>query len=231
MARHSATRLNEILRIVGGKRYLEIGVASGQTFSRIEADVKVAVDPKFRFDYSSLGSAKVSYVECTSDNYFVNHCNSQFDVIFLDGLHTFEQTLRDLIHALNVCRSGGVIVIDDVMPLDFAGSLKSMRQMREFRLSHADQSPMHWWGDVFKLVPAIHDFFLTIDFRTAVEGKIQTVVVKRKPSTPRVPHFSDLADIAKLEFRDIKAIEHLWRLGSEFQVYEFLRDPNAGSLR
>lgn len=222
MARHSATRLNEILRIVGGERYLEIGVAGGQTFSRIEADIKVAVDPKFRFEKSSLGSGKVEYFECTSDHYFIEHCNMQFDVIFIDGLHTFEQTLRDLINALNVCRSGGVVVIDDVLPLDYAGSLKSMREMREFRHSQSDQSPMHWWGDVFKLVPVIHDFFLTIDFRTAKEGKAQTIAVKRKPTLPRVPHFRDFGDIAKLEFDNIKTIEHLWRLCDEPELYEFL---------
>ena len=42
--------------------------------------------------------------------------DAQFDVIYLDGLHTVEQTLRDLLNALPHLQPQGVIVIDDVRP-------------------------------------------------------------------------------------------------------------------
>src|ERR1022692_2180630 len=78
--------------------YLEIGVHSGETFHAVKAKRKVAVDPKFAISPENReASDVVVYHEVTSDIYFGELASSdeQFDVIFLDGLHTLEQTLRD----------------------------------------------------------------------------------------------------------------------------------------
>jgi Methyltransferase domain len=101
-------------------RYLEIGVCEGRTFDRVEAPVKVAVDPEFRFDHTSAERRVpgTTYHQITSDEYFgrVVEPDARFDVIYLDGLHTVEQTLRDLLNALPHLQSQGVILIDDVRP-------------------------------------------------------------------------------------------------------------------
>ena len=47
----------------------------------------------------------------------------QFDVIYLDGLHVFEQTLRDLMNALHHLQPHGVIVVDDTRPPTYLASL------------------------------------------------------------------------------------------------------------
>ena len=40
----------------------------------------------------------------TSDNYFSNNKNNLFDLIFLDGLHTYEQTIKDIFNSLKTLK-------------------------------------------------------------------------------------------------------------------------------
>jgi hypothetical protein len=43
-------------------------------------------------------------------------------VIFIDGLHTFEQTLQDSYNSLNYLAQGGVIILHDCNPPSEASS-------------------------------------------------------------------------------------------------------------
>ena len=222
MAQHSADRINRILGLIGGSSYLEVGVASGETFKRVRAESKVAVDPNFKFDTTELSGTGIAFFECTSDEFFADHIDSQFDLIFLDGLHTFEQTLRDLICALNIVSEKGLIIIDDVFPEDYAGSLKTMREMRQYRISQADSGPMHWWGDVYKLIPFIHDYLPALDYRTAIHGKKQTIVAPSKSTASRDVFFSEMLQIANLQFSDLEKCTELWKFYEESELDVFV---------
>ena len=69
-------------------RYLEIGCASNLCFNSIVADHKVGVDP-----------ARGGTIRATSDAFFQTN-KETFDVIFVDGLHTYGQVRRDAINGL-----------------------------------------------------------------------------------------------------------------------------------
>jgi hypothetical protein len=43
-------RINRLAKLIDAQSYLEIGVASGETFFRVDCPRKVAVDPRFQFD-------------------------------------------------------------------------------------------------------------------------------------------------------------------------------------
>lgn len=74
--------------------YLEIGVSFCDTFHAVRAKWKVAVDPAFGFT-PPPNTPEVRYCAVTSDECFGDPVvNDVFDVIYLDGLDTFEQTLR-----------------------------------------------------------------------------------------------------------------------------------------
>ena len=89
-------RLNAIREMIGATSYLEIGVYAGATFFAIDVARKVAVDAKLRFDRSEHADPRASFFEMTSNDYFLGPgIGERFDLIFLDGLHTFEQTLID----------------------------------------------------------------------------------------------------------------------------------------
>ena len=61
------------------KNYLEIGCDKNQLFSKVNINNKIGVDPV------SGGN-----VRKTSDDFFKEN-KSSFDIVFIDGLHTYEQ--------------------------------------------------------------------------------------------------------------------------------------------
>ena len=91
---------------ISAKKYLEIGMGPGINFHAIECDYKVCVDP--------TPTEPVTYT-LTSDDFFKQN-NETFDVIFIDGLHWFEQVYRDIVNSLNVLSDGGIIICHDMNP-------------------------------------------------------------------------------------------------------------------
>lgn len=102
--------LNLIARRIGATRYLEIGVQDGETFSRVKVRKKTGVDPDKR---------SAATVFETSDAYFqALHPRSRFDLVFVDGLHTRDQVVRDVLNSLRHLSPSGVIVVHDCDPPD-----------------------------------------------------------------------------------------------------------------
>ena len=55
----------------------------------------------------------------TSDAYFAAYPEARFDVIFIDGLHLYDQVRRDLVNALAAVKPGGWIALHDSFPRDW----------------------------------------------------------------------------------------------------------------
>ena len=89
------------------KSYLEIGCDQDELFSKIAIDKKIGVDPV------SGGT-----VRNTSDNFFKKN-NTKFDIIFIDGLHEYEQVKKDINNSLIFLNDNGVIFLHDCMPMRF----------------------------------------------------------------------------------------------------------------
>jgi hypothetical protein len=139
--------------------YLEIGVKRGAVFRHITADEKIAVDPAFKLSGRSrrLADAKARathYFETTSDAFFANEAGfleeRGIDVALIDGLHTYEQVVRDVENTLRYLREDGVIVLHDCNP--------PRRSVAFPATSYADfRARNHWWdldwsGDVWKVI-------------------------------------------------------------------------------
>ena len=88
-------RINHIARLCQAKHYLEIGVCHGETFFNIDIPRKVAVDPLFRFDFAGRSNEATTFLQIESDEFFSIYNGPLFDIVYLDGLHTFDQTSRD----------------------------------------------------------------------------------------------------------------------------------------
>lgn len=89
------------------KSYLEIGCDQDEIFSKIKIDKKIGVDP------SSGGT-----IRDTSDNFFKKN-NIKFDIIFIDGLHEYDQVKKDIDNSLLFLNDNGVIFLHDCMPTRF----------------------------------------------------------------------------------------------------------------
>lgn len=126
--------INRIITSIGAKRYLEIGVNTtaqpGYSRDKVQVDVKHGVDPNPLTD--------ADYI-MTSDEFFAMNTES-YDVVFVDGLHLFEQALRDCLNALDVLNPGGVVILHDTRP---SNRLSSSRRPGQ---------DAKWHGDVWRAV-------------------------------------------------------------------------------
>ena len=87
----------------------------GQTFERVHGVEKVGVDIA-----NPRGLAGV--VITSSDEFFARE-HAPFDVIFVDGLHSYEQSWKDAAGALRVLAPGGVLLLHDCNPLSATAAL------------------------------------------------------------------------------------------------------------
>jgi hypothetical protein len=197
--------INQFLACFKRPHYLEIGVSKGETFFEIKAERKVAVDPKFMFSVDDAAKLhqRSEFHEVTSDYYFgsIIRPDESFQVIYLDGLHTFEQTLRDFTNAIHFLARNGVIVIDDVVPNSYKAALAD--QSDSFAVKAFTNDPDNsWMGDTYKLVFFIEAFFPTFELRTIADNHGQAVVWRAARPRKRFAQYT-AHDIARLEFLDV----------------------------
>lgn len=208
-----ASVVNQLTNLYPEARYLEIGVCEGATFDAVRAHRKVAVDPEFRFDHVARQREQpgTEYHQVTSDDYFASLVgeDEQFDVIFLDGLHVYEQTLRDLMNALDHLQPRGVIVIDDTRPPTYLASLPDRDNFFKVREWLGGEIDKRWMGDVFKLVYFIDTFCPGLSYSTIANNHGQTVVWRKRRGevTQRT-----LGEIAGLTFEQLVLTEDVLRL-------------------
>ena len=153
--------------------YVEIGVDSGECFWRVDAKRKIAVDPimqpAFRSTFKglhvragdetppreSLALANSVFFEMTSDNAFTRHATvfaeQPIDVVLIDGLHTYEQSLKDVQHCLNYLRPEGVIVMHDCNPASEAMAVPAPSFEAAEKLGVPGWNSQ-WSGDVWKTI-------------------------------------------------------------------------------
>lgn len=123
--------INNLINQRNSKKYLEIGVYNEQhNFAHINCAYKVGVDIK-----------PITTFCGTSDDFFAYN-QEKFGTIFIDGLHTEEQTIKDITNACNCLTNGGVIILHDCMPPD----AWHQREPEEFRDGE------EWNGTVWKAV-------------------------------------------------------------------------------
>ena len=109
-------------------KYLEIGCDDNFVFNSIilPNENKIGVDPR------QGGNHRM-----TSDEFFSQN-KKNFDVIFIDGLHHYEQCQKDVINSLKFLNLNGYIFIHDLLPLNWKMELVPRIQG-------------HWNGDVWKV--------------------------------------------------------------------------------
>jgi len=200
--------MNALLNFTEQRRYLEIGVEHGSTFLGVKAEHKVGIDTSFRFNITEYSNPATNFLQMESDSAFevINQEDFGYDVIFIDGLHTFEQTYRDFLNALEVLEPNGFIVIDDVWPNDrysYIADQKVAYELRARSLNGAPLSDYSWHGDVFKVIAIIHDFHQHIEYRTFWDNGNPQSVLWYSDYQKRETRFSNLHEISTLPYEDL----------------------------
>ncbi|MGQ0675227.1 MAG: class I SAM-dependent methyltransferase [Rhodospirillales bacterium] len=164
--------LQRVATALNARHYLEIGVSKGESFFPLRIARKVAVDPHPRLSWrkrlrNCLGNPLNlfnAYYPVASDEYFarVRPPPGGFDLVFIDGLHTYEQALRDTLNALKVLKPGGVVALHDCNPPHAAAGFPA----RSYEDAAAARPPGwtgEWCGDVWKAIVHLRAFHPELD--------------------------------------------------------------------
>jgi Methyltransferase domain len=191
--------------------YLEIGVSHGFAFRRIVADQKIAVDPAFKLSARSrrLADEKARathYFETTSDAFFANETafleQHHIDVALIDGLHTYEQVVRDVENTLRFLRDDGVIFLHDCNPA-LAVIGRPAASYTDFLAQQTGPLVIGVWsGDVWKAIVYLRS--TRPDLRVAVLKCDLGVGIVRKGSPESRLAYSP-AQIEALKYPDLAA--------------------------
>lgn len=127
--------INFLIQKFNFKNYLEIGVQYPQSnFDKIEIESKTGVEP---YPITELHD---TLIKATSDEFFAElKDNEKWDIIFIDGLHTREQCLADILNSLKHLSPNGTILVHDCLPT------------AEYQTTHEDNG-REWTGDVWKSI-------------------------------------------------------------------------------
>lgn len=197
---NSARRINALSHGLLAQSYLEIGVETGETFVDIEAAVRTAVDPQFSFDTDLFADGNTHFHRKRSDDYFAEMPSDEvFDLIFIDGLHKFEQVVRDLSNSIIHSHARSVIVIDDTVPSNVFSAMPDVGDSVRFR-ERAGVEDSSWHGDVYKIVFYLHDFWPSLSYRTIIGSGNPQTVVWRSNGFRRASRFDNLEVISRLTY-------------------------------
>jgi hypothetical protein len=151
---HRKEIINTIIKIKNFKNYLEIGCDQNELFSQVLIQNKIGVDP-----YNG-GTHRMT------SNIFFDQNNRMFDLIFIDGLHTYEQSLKDIQNSLTFLKENGFILVHDCFPRTYFDQAVPRAQRK-------------WNGDVWKAILEIRTLEYVDTYVGAFDNGIG-LILKRK---------------------------------------------------
>ena len=156
--------LYKIIKKYKPKKLVEIGFAVGIStlfmLCALENNAElISVDPYQKIQWDKFGLINVDnilkeqnlpktihkFIEDYSNNFFTN-TNKSFDLVFIDGDHSYEGTMIDLIGANKVLKKNGLMIIDDVLFNDVKKALSNFFKKNDnFEKINVDVSTMNFY--------------------------------------------------------------------------------------
>lgn len=220
------------------RTYLEIGVDTGEIFYQIDAPLKIAVDPMFKFTLRNklrnrFRLKNCLFFELTSDAFFAQQQSllkdHPIDLAFVDGLHTWQQCLKDIDNCLAHLNTGGYIVVHDCNPPNAACETPVTQSQQEVSdRAEAGNIPGwtgNWTGDVWKAIACLratrddlHIFTLDADWGIGI--------IRR--GTPESRISFSISEITQADYRFFAQNRYaLLNLKPSHYFFEFLEQQQA----
>jgi hypothetical protein len=168
--------LERLHAVLMPETYLEIGVERGYSLAFARPPTRaIGVDPA---PMINVPFKTETHIFCeTSDEFFARERlasllqGQPLSLVFIDGLHVFQQSLRDFMHVEAFCGPKSVILFHDTIPLDEV-------------TQRPDQQRRFYTGDVWKTVLCLKHFRPDLDiFTIATPWTGLTVVSGLAPSS------------------------------------------------
>ncbi|MDT9205584.1 tetratricopeptide repeat protein, partial [Limnospira sp. PMC 1243.20] len=204
----------EILRrlhfFINPSNYVEIGVDRGKSFELASlSTVAIGIDPQPKLPYKIAPSAKI--FQMTSDDFFQNHNllkelqGQRVDFAFIDGLHLFEQALKDFINLEKYSHSNTVICFHDTFPLD---EITARR----------DRTTTFWSGDVWKVALILRKYRPDLKISTVATRPTGLTIVTNLDSSSKIlsKHYDDIVQ----EYMDENWVDSLELRSAMFAVVQ-----------
>ncbi len=184
--------------------YVEVGVHQGHSLALVQPGTRiVGVDPEPKV---AEPPPSCTIVETTSDDFFADPAaleGQPIDLGFADGLHHWEQTLRDVANLERHSAPDGTILVHDCNPIDDVTSAR-------------ERTTIVWSGDVWKTVVALRRFRPDLSVRTIdVEPTGLAVVTGLDPAnTVLFDEYDEIvAEIDQFAYNDLDRIGRVELLG------------------
>jgi hypothetical protein len=221
------------LNAAGRGNYLEIGVRKGESFIPLRAARKWGVDPDPHLNWKRLAKSRLisllylkhqEIFKETSDEFFKKHDRllrkHGIDVSLIDGLHSYEQALRDVLNCLDYLKPNGVILMHDCNPANEIMALPAAGYA-EIAARNIPNWAGLWCGDVYKAV--IHLRAMRDDLNVFVlDCDYGVGVVSRGHSAEKLSHSE--RDIQEMDYGFFeKNRKKLLGLRPPDYIYEFLQ--------
>ena len=181
-------------------RYLEIGVHTGTVLLNVRARVRVGVDPHKRIRWRQLAIRPrlwrtMTFLEKTSDRFFADlDRDAKFDVIFIDGYHSYGQALSDVENSLRHLAPNGVVMLHDCNPPSAAAAALDPATVPELEAGDG------WCGDVWKAIvhlratrPDLQVEVLDADFGIGLVREARTELLAIDPASIATLDYAALA--------------------------------------
>ena len=166
--------INKIIIKRNYTSYLEIGCFKDETFNQINIKKKIGVDPV------SGGNLRM-----TSDKFFIEN-KEKFDLIFIDGLHVYEQVIKDIFNSIKVLKENGIILVHNCLP-------RKLWYQTPTRMSDT------WNGDVWKAI---------VECRTLENIDTYTCLADEGIGVIKVQKNNNLLNINLSNFKNLKYKEY-----------------------
>ncbi|MEM7525727.1 MAG: class I SAM-dependent methyltransferase, partial [Pseudomonadota bacterium] len=151
--------------------YVEIGVHEGHSLAFVQPGTRiVAIDPEPKVAEPPENAAIVAQ---TSDDFFADPVALQgetIDLAFADGMHWWDQTLRDVANLERHATPDSIILIHDCNPIDEVTAAR-------------ERTTAVWTGDVWKMIPILQRY--RPDLKITVLGCAPTGVVLVSDLNPK----------------------------------------------
>lgn len=187
------------------RNYLEIGVGKGKTFAAVKADYKAG------------------------DEFFAeeNRPAVEFDVIFINSVHEYQQAYSDIIKALPLLAPDGVIIVKNCKPLNEVVGLPPEEYALVSKKIRKENKGA-WTGDTWKSIVRLQSFHHDLHIFTIDAAYGCAVIAKGTPESAL--YFSE-EEIKTMTFGDLRAdFAGLLNLKSPDYLYTFIMDRRGPEM-